>query len=225
MGCTAEYGESSEPAYVFDDGDGLKSIPVCYFPASSPVTKDDITSVENVEDAIETLGCQYGFLSFSTVNTEGSAIKSIELFVYHGEGGETATLSDLPRERGGQIVHLTYIDVSIEGEFFDELLGGFDSTIIPWQIDIDVSVVPVSDSILYDTFDTNVGYIDAIAEDLDTENIDFQIFAYEVAIDEEGVNNRVDQERGDTESSSPSLSAVSSLVAVTCGLLSLFGHL
>ena len=175
-----EYSDNFEPVYVFDDGGGLKTIPVCYFPPSSPVTTEDFDSVSTEEEAIDSLGCRSAYLQFSIVDA-GVEIDNVELFVYNDAG----TLSDLPRARGGQIVHITYVDVSIDGEFFTELLGGFNTTIIPWQADTDVSISPVADSDLYDAFETNVGYIDASAYDTDTDIADFRIFAYEVDLESE----------------------------------------
>ena len=175
-----EYSDNFEPVYVFDDGGGLKSIPVCYFPPSSPVTAEDVDSVGTEEEAIASLGCRSAYLQFSIVDA-GVEINNVELFVYNDAGA----LSDLPRERGGQIVHIAYVDVSLDGEIFTELLGGFDTAVIPWQADTVVSISPVADSIIYDAFETNVGYIDASAYDFDTDIEDFRIFAYEVDLESE----------------------------------------
>lgn len=69
-----EYLESVEPLYVYDDGGGAKSIPVCYFPPSTPITADQIPIGITVDEATENLGCLEGYLTFSLAADSSTGI-------------------------------------------------------------------------------------------------------------------------------------------------------
>jgi hypothetical protein len=71
-----------EPAYVYDNGNGAKSVPVFYFGPGKNVPKDDIPIGTLVDDAIETTGSQEGYLTFSISN----AREEVSLYVYEGVG-------------------------------------------------------------------------------------------------------------------------------------------
>ena len=164
-----ESGESFEPVYAFDDGDGLKSIPVCYFGPSAPITTDQIVGV-SVADAVSTLGCEEGFLSFSAADGSNG---QIGLYVY-----QDGRLSQVERGTGKQIVPILYIEYSVGEDFVDELLGGIGSLVIPWTEESQVSVYYSTDAQNLDAFGSDTAFMEIFAYDEDSGVTDNYIFPY-----------------------------------------------
>jgi len=196
-----EYLESVEPLYVYDDGNGAKSIPVCYFPPSTPITADLIPIGITVDEAMANLGCLEGSLTFSLA-TDSSA--GISLYVWR-DGTlryvrrHLLTISSLSKlsdqfvhlflidcssetreESMGQIVPIFYADILIDGVSVDELLGGFDSTIVAWDPNSEFTIYFTDDVTYAGLFETNLAFVEAFAYDDDTGVFDDRVFAYTV---------------------------------------------
>ena len=167
-----ESGESFEPVYAFDDGDGLKSIPVCYFGPSAPITTAQIEAGVAVADAVSTLGCEEGFLSFSTAEDSDG---QIGLYVYQGD-----ILSQVERGTGKQIVPILYIEYSVGEDFVDELLGGIGSLVIPWTQESQVAVYYTTDAQSLEAFGSDTAFMEIFAYDEDSGVSDNRIFPYSI---------------------------------------------
>jgi len=130
--------------YVFDNGEGSKEAPVMYFPPTNPVTADDVDGM-TFADA-EAAGGTYGYISFSDNNNAGGIITSgISLYTISAIGD---TFSEVPRNRGGQIVTINYVDASVAGQTYDYFIGGyFGDYIVEWNANSDVAInlVPAVD--------------------------------------------------------------------------------
>jgi hypothetical protein len=175
-----ESGSIIEPAYVYDVGNGAKSIPVCYFSPSNPITKEDIPIGTEVDEAIVNNGCQEGFLTFSSSTGE-----DVGLYVYQGGGGGGITSSDastvlsqIPSFIGGQVVPIVHIDFSVDGVQVNELLGGFETIIIEWGVFSDLVVYAVNETTTLAVFAANTVFMDVSAYDFDTSIFDYQIYPY-----------------------------------------------
>jgi hypothetical protein len=167
-----------EPAYVYDDGNGAKSVPVCYFGPENTITKEDIPIGTLVDDAIETTGCQEGYLTFSISN----ARKEVSLYVYQGVGksSDANVLSQIPSFIGGQIVPIVSIDYNVAGVQVNQLLGGFDSFIIEWGVDTDLVVYAADDAKNLEIFSSDTAFVDIFAYDFDSKIADYEIFPFTV---------------------------------------------
>lgn len=170
-----ESGEDLEPVYASDGGGGLKSIPVCYFDQSHPVTSDQIANVATVDDAIAGLGCQQGFLSFSVAEDSDSIIN---LYVYKES---TGALSEVILGAGRSIVPILYVLFAVGDEFATELLGGFSSIVIPWTPETDVAVYIISDSENLEIFEADTAFLQIYAydEDLQVEDVAFLPYSFD----------------------------------------------
>jgi hypothetical protein len=92
--------------YGFDNGSGVKEIPVMYFPSSNPITPEGVPFGISEEDAVADLGGEFGFLSFSKESAQ-----------------DGNTYSKIPRSAGGQIVPVIYVEGFIGDTFLDVLVG------------------------------------------------------------------------------------------------------
>ena len=129
---------------------------------------------------------------FSTVGND-DVISTVELALRpDGSAGISdithdeivSSFIDTPRSSGGQIVAINYIESRMsDGEVYREVLGGvFGTVIIPWEAEAQVNVHPFSDSTIFEHFETNYGWIDALADDFDAEDSHYETFSYELAI-------------------------------------------
>eukprot|EP00529_Nitzschia_sp_RCC80_P005030 CAMPEP_0113469172 /NCGR_PEP_ID=MMETSP0014_2-20120614/15756_1 /TAXON_ID=2857 /ORGANISM="Nitzschia sp." /LENGTH=913 /DNA_ID=CAMNT_0000361629 /DNA_START=92 /DNA_END=2830 /DNA_ORIENTATION=+ /assembly_acc=CAM_ASM_000159 len=165
-----EAGESFEPVYAFDEGEGLKSIPVCYFGPAAPITTAQIEVGVTVADAVSALGCEEGFLSFSAAEDSDG---QIGLYVYQDD-----RLSQVERGTGKHIVPILYIEYSVGEDFVDELLGGFGSLVIPWTQESEVSVYYSTDAQNLEALESNTAFMEIFAYDEDADVTDNYIFPY-----------------------------------------------
>jgi hypothetical protein len=173
-------GNNTEPAYVVDDGNGAKTIPVCYFGPQTPISPEDIPIGSVVDEVVKSKGCQEGFLTFSVTNSEG-----VSLYVYRQTGGATddgnaTTLAEMPASAGGQVVPIVFILYSFNGEEYDELLGGFDQTIIPWGVGTDLTIYRSNDVTTQALYGSDAAFMNMFAYDFDANITDDFYFPYSV---------------------------------------------
>jgi hypothetical protein len=173
-------GNNTEPAYVVDEGNGAKSIPVCYFGPQTPITPEDIPIGTAVDDMVKSKGCLEGFVTFSVTNFEG-----VSLYVYRPTGGATdggnaTTLAEMPASAGGQVVPIVFILYSFAGEEYAELLGGFNTTIIPWGVDTDLTIFPIDDVTTQAVYESDAVFMNMFAYDFDANIADNFYFPYSV---------------------------------------------
>lgn len=166
------YRDTLEPVYVFDDGDGLKSIPACYFGPANPISADDIPLFTTAEDAKISLGCEDAYLTFSTSQDSDG---NLGLYVFRDD-----VLSQISPNSGGQVVPIVYVSLSVNGNFVDELLGGFQTSIIPWTDQGAVTVIAVNEDENLEIYGSNVGFMQAFAFDDDLDLEDGRYFSYTV---------------------------------------------
>jgi hypothetical protein len=115
------------PCAAFDDGEGAKSIPVCYFTPANPITPDDIPFGTPTTDlGFDALGCLEGYLTF---NADSSGALLFSLFVLQDQQGGTS-LSEVPRSAGGQIVPILYFDLLYNDLSLTESVGGTNQVIL-----------------------------------------------------------------------------------------------
>lgn len=157
-----------EDVYAFDDGEGAKTIPVMYFPSGTTAA-----TLTNIPDTVEAtkiqLGGQSGFLSFS-VNDDGVPLNNLILFT--ASGLDNQTYSETPTSAGGFIAPIVYVEAIFDGKFFDVLVGGFNSTVLPWNEESTLRMSTITDQEYADIFDVTddpVGpvLIDVVAYDFD----------------------------------------------------------
>jgi hypothetical protein len=165
--------------YGFDNGGGVKEIPVMYFPSSNPITPGGIPFGISEEDTVANLGAEFGFLSFSKESAQDGIVND-DLSLYTSDGN---TYSETPRSAGGQIVPVVYVEGFIGDTFLDVLVGGFYSTVIEWSEanSIDVKISNAEDYLDY--FQSEYIILDLFAHDddgllltSDGEDVDFVLF-------------------------------------------------
>jgi len=134
---------SVESVFAFDYGDGYRSIPVIYYPFEIEKAKIEIGTT--VDEAVQ-LGGSIGFITFSGKEGEEISASGLALYTY-GEsstGTGTNTLSETPRSAGGSIVPIVLTEAVIEDTVITELVGGFNSTVVPWNNQSEIGVVIMS---------------------------------------------------------------------------------
>lgn len=68
----------------------------------------------------------------------------------------------------------------IEGETVNELLGGFDSTIIPWDPTSEFTIVITDDVTYASAFESELAFVEAFAYDIDTGVFEDRVFPYTI---------------------------------------------
>jgi hypothetical protein len=141
--------------YVTDKGNGQKSFPVCYFSPASTITPADLAGFIDVNDAMASLGCIPGEVTFSA--------QSVSFTLYALNDFET--LSEVPPSAGGQIAPITYIDLFANQRFISGgIVGSFEQTIVNWSPTADMSMMSVSDAENLDVYGdetTAIVYVEA----------------------------------------------------------------
>lgn len=129
-----------EALYVFDQGDGSRRIPAMYFPQDQ---KEAVAKLQFLDflffdfDYWVDEGASFSFLKFSVDEAEGRVNNNLSLFTSTNSG----TFSEMPRQAGGFLIPLIYIDAYIQGRQLTTLPGGFNQTIIEWKEDIDYTIL------------------------------------------------------------------------------------
>ena len=157
-----EYTDEVESVYTSSFEGGLKQVPVYYFPAEIPITKDDIPLGTEPADA-EALGGTFGILTFTT-SPDGDVGKS---FVLYATDPGTGEVSEKPRTAKGVIVPVVYVDAVVEGVAIEVLVGGFSQTILPWSESSGLVVLPLSDIEWIEALEVESAVIDMLAYDDD----------------------------------------------------------
>lgn len=175
---TMEDGLQSENIYVWDYGDDQRSFPVCYFPPSNVRTPDDLFDIIGIEEAKETLGCIEGEIYF-TITPEGEA--SFNLYT----NGRAGVPSEVPLSAGGQIAPAVFVELNIAGDFYSEILGGFNETLVDWQVGNGMGIIRVEDYANFELYGADQGIIDVYAHDIDPEVavVDYVSFQYDFDAD------------------------------------------
>jgi hypothetical protein len=141
--------------YVTDKGNGQKSFPVCYFSPASSITPADLVDLLDVNDAMTTLGCVPGEVTFSTQSV------SFTLYALNDFG----TIRAVPPSARGQIAPITYIDLRTDQSFISGgIVGSFSQTIVAWSPTIDMSIMSVADDENLDIYGeetTAIVYVEA----------------------------------------------------------------
>jgi hypothetical protein len=164
------YPGGYEHVYVNDLGGDLRSFPVCYFSKSNPRTASDLIEPITSEEAIASLGCIEGYVSFTTdLNSTG-----LTLYIQEEQGNPR----EVRLEEGGQIAPILDIDLSLGGETWYEYIGGYNETIVDWSYDNGVGIIPVLDSEIFDIFGAQNGVIVMGAADFDVDLVDSKLFTY-----------------------------------------------
>lgn len=88
--------------------------------------------------------------------------------------------SETPESSLGQVVPIFYTEIVIEDISVDELLGGFSSTIIPWDPTSEFTILIVDDVSYAQSFETDLLFVEAFAYDEDTGVVDDRVFPYTI---------------------------------------------
>ena len=150
--------EVIENIYVYDYGDGLRSFPVCYFTPDNVRSPEDFLAIMDVEEAVNSLGCIEGDIFFTISESDGT---KFSLYT----PGAFGTPSEVPSTAGGQIAPVVVIAASTGGDFYDEIVGGFNETVVDWGAGL--SVVRVEDSENLEIYGAETGVIEMYAFDFD----------------------------------------------------------
>jgi hypothetical protein len=166
--------------YGFDNGGGMKDIPVIYFPSSNPITLEGIPYDMSEEDTVANLGRESGFLLFSKESTQdGIVANGLLLYTFDGN-----TYSETPNLAGGHIVPVIYLMGFIVNTFFNVLVGSFFLTVIEWSKEANSINVKIATLKHYlDSFELEFFIVDLFAHDDDVllltsnvEDVDFVVF-------------------------------------------------
>jgi hypothetical protein len=130
--------------YVSDLGDGLKEIPVVYFPAMTVID----VNFASVDDALAQ-GGQLGYLMFST----NSASVTLSLYAVD----PYSSIAEVPKSSLGLVIPIVYCIGVIMGIEVYEFVGGFEFNWYSW--DDSLTVLPVDASIYFDQIDPPLEYL------------------------------------------------------------------
>lgn len=156
-----------EALYVYDEGDGSKKVPAMYFPDDK---REDVAGLGLLDylffdpEFWERNGGRFSFLKFSVDEAVGRINNNLNLFVSDEDNG----FAEKPREAGGMIIPLIYVDAFIQGQSISTLPGGFNQTVIEWKTDLSYnlltthadrvfSVVPSTDAVILNVYAFNHG--------------------------------------------------------------------
>ena len=150
------------PVYVYDLGNGARSVPVMYFPRNARIARNDIPIGTTLEDAVA-MGASFGALKFGYDTTTRELTTDFTLMTDDASttanvtlDGTTSDTSSTKTETlpsaGGQVVPILYLDGRVDGYDYSMFLGGFDRTIFDWSEDNPMEIQLVSAS----------NYLDAI---------------------------------------------------------------
>lgn len=144
LNTTDESGESSlEALYVKDEGD-TKWVPVIYFPESMRDTVEDFEVQDflifDSDRYILQGAAKYAYLGFSKT-PEGLINHNLALYISQG-----TVFHEQPREAGGLLMPVIFVDGSLQGQRVSSMLGGFDQTVIEWSTTLDYHIVEVEAS-------------------------------------------------------------------------------
>ena len=175
--------ESPVPVYVYDEGNGARSVPVMYFPPSSRIGRNSIPVGTTLEQAV-TMGATFGALKFGynstsrelttafTLMTDDTSTSSSGVDAEDGTNGSnnTSTKSETLPSVGGQVVPILFLDGRVDGYDYSMFLGGFDRTIFDWSEDNPMEIQLVSASRYLDTIPSvNTLVVNLRASDFDAE--------------------------------------------------------
>jgi hypothetical protein len=143
-----------EALYAKDDTGDKKIIPVVYFPeemreAVDSAQRQDFISSDNV---CIRLGASYAYLTFSKF--DGEIIQNLSLYTVRGND-----FAEQPREAGGMLMPVVFVDGQIQGQRVERLLGGFQKTISNWSMDLDYNIFSTQASGLKDIIPNTDGVI------------------------------------------------------------------
>jgi len=140
--------EGPVPVYVYDEGNGARSVPVMYFPPNRRIHRNDIPIGTTLEQAV-TMGATFGSLNFGyntstrelttaftlmtddgiySANVSGSTTDG-DVFAANSSSTKSETLASV----GGQVVPILFLDGRVDGYEYSMFLGGFDRTIFDWS--------------------------------------------------------------------------------------------
>jgi hypothetical protein len=172
--------EVTENIYVYDYGGGLRSFPVCYFSPDNVRSPSDFLGIIDVEEAMNTLGCSEGEVFF-TISESGE----VKFTLY--TKGESGTPSEVPATAGGQIAPVVTIFASVGGVVYDEIVGGFNETVVDWDLDTGLGLLMVPDFFNLEQYGAEYGVIDMYAFDFDNFDsegwVDLRRFPYFIVSD------------------------------------------
>ena len=206
--------------YGFDNGNGQKEVPVLYIPPSTPISSNDVYFGLSEEEAISKFGGETGYLSFSLDNLQDDNVIP-EVLLYTSDG---STYSETPREAGGQILPIIYVEGRLDGKDMDVLVGGFFSTVIEWSVARNSMEPFVMEASAYlSLFEVDYLVVDVLAvDDDDVANDGGSDFVFFV-IDAEG-NAFINDDTNSNNSSAESRCLVGVILFYTilgCALFSL----
>lgn len=156
-----------EALYVYDEGDGSKKVPAMFFPSSEREELGRLGLLDFLffdQEFWERNGARFSFLKFSVDEAEGRVNDNLNLFVSDEKNG----FSEQPRELGGLVVPLIYVDAFIQGQSISILPGGFNQTIIEWKSTLNYNlltteadrifnVIPSTDAVIVNVYAFNHG--------------------------------------------------------------------
>ena len=216
---------NTDYVYAWDSGSGLKEIPVVYFPPNMATTTSQVLDFIDEADALAA-GGEYGFVTFSTTNidTNGFVFEGFTLYTY---GIGTDTVSEKPRNAGGQIVPIVYTEGEISGQPVFALVGGFSGTVVDFNSDSEFFAAQVSANELFD----NIPELDFLIIDLlafnegslsnsDSSSTDYQFEYFD--IDRQGKITWVTSPNPQTRGSEATTLSLTTTFAVSTMLLSIF---
>ena len=126
--------------YVSDLGEGLKQVPVVYFPY---LTSVDLSVVGIIDDALA-IGGQEGYLVFSASNPSAA----LTLYAFNPD----ASIAEVPKTSLGLVVPIVYCYGSIGGVEFDHIVGGYEESWYSWGDDT-LTFEPVDASLYFALMD------------------------------------------------------------------------
>ena len=170
------------PVYVYDLGNGARSVPVMYFPRNARITRNDIPIGTTLEEAVA-MGASFGALKFGydtttrelttdfTLMTDDASSTANNVTLDASTSDTSSTKTETFKSAGGQVVPILYLDGRVDGYDYSMFLGGFDRTIFDWGEDNPMEIQLVSASNYLDAIPSvNTLVVNVRASDFDASS-------------------------------------------------------
>ncbi|CAB9524499.1 peptidase C11, clostripain [Seminavis robusta] len=136
-----------EALYVSDGGDGSKRVHAMYFPEDKREEVSRLGFLDYLFFDFEywaDQGAVFSYLLFSVNETEGRINDNLSLFINDGN-----TYFEQPRENGGMLMPMVYIDAFIQDRNLTVLPGGFNQTVIDWSTELNYNILTTNTSSVF----------------------------------------------------------------------------
>merc|ERR1712113_1149687 len=160
--------DSFEAMYVFDHKNGYKSSPVLYIPEGN---QDKLATVQlldflfwSLNDWKSEVGARYGFLTFSRNPTSDIIDQNLVLYANNKNGD---AFYEVPKNFGGYILPIVYVNAVISTYDLGFLPGGFNQTILPWSETTNYQIISRTDQRVLEVTGADAVIADITAVDND----------------------------------------------------------